>query len=86
MIEDLILPDSNFIGEYFARVCGSQFLDNKNILWKLIEEEWIGKRSVFTHDCKACWIEDTSKENIRSWWCGEHEDYTEVFRKDKRID
>lgn len=58
----------------------SSFLDSKNIVWKHINGEWIGKRSVWTFDFRACWLEETEISNVKSWWCGGKElDYNEIF-------
>lgn len=54
-------------------------LDRNNILWKCVNDKWIGKRSVWTKDWRVCWLEDSSIDNVKSWWCGENADYTEVF-------
>ena len=59
---------------------GGIFLDENNIGWKYINGELIGKRTVYTHDLRAVWIEDVKKEEIRSWWCGKDSDYTECFK------
>lgn len=74
---------SNTIGEAIVRgfpnIKGSM-LDANNIVWKVIDGKWIGKRSVWTFDRRACWLEDTTLENVKSWWCGgENADYKEVF-------
>lgn len=59
---------------------GGCFLDSKNIVWKLIDGEWIGKRSVWTLDWRACWLENTTIDNVEIWWCGGKDaDYTEIF-------
>ena len=67
-------------------------LDNKivcvlapdNILWKYINGKWIGKRSVWTFDLRFCWLEDTTIENVKSWWCGGKDaDYTVFFCRDE---
>jgi hypothetical protein len=55
------------------------YLDSDNIKWKIINGELIGKRSVLTFDLRTCWIEETTIENIKSWWCGKDSDYSEVF-------
>lgn len=74
---------SNIIGEAFGRTVGGSFLDSNNILWKLIEDKWIGKRSVLTFDNRVCWLEETTIENVKSWWCGgESVDYTEIFYRE----
>lgn len=57
------------------------YLDKNNIVWKLVDNEWIGKRSVWTFDFKACWLEETQPSNVKSWWCGgKDSDYTEIFK------
>jgi len=71
---------SNCIGESFARhFSGASLLDSNRIVWKIVNDSWIGKRSVFTKDYRACWLEETTKENIQTYWCGKHSDYTEIF-------
>lgn len=75
---------SNIIGEAFVRMCPEikpSFLDKDNLVWKVINNRWIGKRSVWTFDKRACWLEDTNLENIKTWWCGESADYNEVFNR-----
>ena len=77
---------SNVIGEITIRVCGynSSFLDKNNIIWKIINDEWIGRRSVWTIDFRSCWLEDTTIDSVKSWWCGgKYADYTEEFRRTK---
>jgi hypothetical protein len=72
----------NIIGEVLVRMCPEitpSFLDGDNILWEVVEDKWIGKRSVWTFDNRACWLEDTTLKNIKSWWCGENADYNEGF-------
>jgi len=59
----------------------ASFLDKNNILWKIVNDKYIGKRSVWCYDFTACWIEDTKFENIKSWWCGKDADYNEIFTK-----
>ena len=56
-------------------------LDENNISWKLIDGKMIGKRSVWTYDFRSCWLEDTTKNNVKTWWCGEDADYNEIFTK-----
>lgn len=74
---------SNVIGEAIVRNCPEikgSMLDANNIVWKVVDEKWIGKRSVWTFDKRACWLEDTTIDNVKSWWCGgENADYNEVF-------
>lgn len=72
---------SNIICEAIIRSIGGTFLDKNNIVWKLIDGEWIGKRSVWTYDFRACWLEDTTNENVKSWWCGKDSDYNEIFTR-----
>lgn len=57
-----------------------RFLDENNISWRWVDNKWIGKRSVWTFDYKACWVEETTIENVKSWWCGKNEDYNEIFK------
>jgi hypothetical protein len=56
------------------------FLDKNNIGWRIVDGEWIGKRTVWTYDFRACWLEQTTRENIKSWWCGKDSDYNEIFK------
>ena len=75
---------SNVVGEVISRVLNgrSHLLDENNIIWKLIDNEWIGKRSVWTFDWKSCWLEETTIDNVKSWWCGgKSADYSEVFQR-----
>ena len=74
---------SNQIGEVIVRTVGGSFLDKKNIKWKNIDGKWIGKRSVWTYDFTACWLEETTLDRIKSWWCGKYADYNEVFIRNK---
>jgi hypothetical protein len=70
---------TNQFSEIVIRETKGTFLDGNNILWKIIDGKWIGKRSVWTYDFRVCWIEDTNTENIKSWWCGKDNDYLEKF-------
>ena len=77
---------SNFIGESYCRYWEQSgertgFLDANNIGWKIVNGKWIGKRSVWTYDLRACWLEDTTIGNIKSWWCGINADYSEIFKR-----
>ena len=64
----------------WLEIFGTAYLDSDNILWKIIDDQLIGKRSVWTFDFRACWLEDTTIENVKSWWCGgKDSDYTETF-------
>lgn len=56
-------------------------IDGNNIVWKVIDGKMIGKRSVWTLDWRSCWLEDTTKENVKTWWCGQDSDYNEIFTK-----
>jgi hypothetical protein len=77
---------TNVVGELISKELNGKcsFLDKNNILWKLIDDEWIGKRSVYTFQLRPCWLEDASLENIRSWWCGKDADYNEIFKRTKK--
>lgn len=55
------------------------YQDENNIVWKLVDNLWVGKRSVWTHDFRAVWLEETTVDNVKSWWCGTCSDYKEVF-------
>lgn len=74
---------SNVIGEAIVRSCLSvklAMLDGNNFLWKFIDNKWVGKRSVWTFYNRACWLEDTTIDNVKSWWCGGKDaDYSESF-------
>ena len=71
---------SNILAEIFVSEFGGSFLDKNNIVYKKINGKWIGKRSVWTYDFRACWLDDTVPENVKSWWCGGIDaDYSEVF-------
>ena len=75
---------SNIFGEAIVRTAGGCMLDANNVVWKLIDGKWIGKRSVWTFDFRSCWLEDTTIENVKSWWCcGKDADYTEIFYRDE---
>ena len=78
MIHDKI---TNIISEVLIKNGGGSFHDANNIVWKVIDGNWIGKRSVWTKDFRTCWIEDTTIENVKTWWCGEDADYTEIFKR-----
>ena len=57
------------------------YMDKNKIVWKIVYGEKIGKRSVWTFDNRACWLQDTTPENVKSWWCGENADYNEIFKR-----
>ena len=81
-LEEFNYQYNNIMGEFITRVFGGGgMLDRKNLRWKLIGDEWIAKRGVLTFDKRACWVEDTTKENIKFWLCGEDADYNEIFYK-----
>lgn len=71
----------NSIAKSIVETFGGCYLDSNNISWKIINGEWIGKRSVWTYDYRACWLEDTEISNIKTWWCGKENDYKEIFKK-----
>lgn len=79
----LAVDRNNLLAELFIRTTGieSCFLDSSKILWKIVNGQWIGKRSVWTFDFRACWLEDTTIQNVKSWWHTENSDYTEIFKK-----
>lgn len=73
---------NNLIAEKILRRCNikGSFLDSQNVLWKLIDNKLVGKRSVWTYDNRACWLEETTPENVKDWWCdGKSADYDELF-------
>lgn len=70
-----------FVKNVLSTFNNTSFLDKDNILWKVIDNKLIGKRSVWCYDLKACWLEDTKIKNVKSWWCGENADYNEIFTK-----
>ena len=73
---------ANSFAEKFISKYGGDFLDRKNFLWKLIDNKWIGKRSVVTIEGSVCWLEETRIEMVRSWWCGGKDaDYEEIFTR-----
>ena len=81
--QETISSISNSIGSVISKHYNSRMLDENKISWRWVNGEWIGKRSVWTYDFKACWLEETTKENVKSWWCGKDADYTEIFTKNK---
>jgi len=74
---------NNITGEVLCRTLKNNpsFLDRNKIVWKIVNGEWIGKRSVWTFDFRACWLEDTTEDNVKSWWCGADSDYKETFKR-----
>lgn len=85
LIQDII--SSDILSESIIRTLDDKacFLDKNNIVWKVVNNKWIGKRSVWTFDFRACWLEDTILENVKSWWCGIDSDYTEIFIREVSI-
>lgn len=73
----------NMVAESIVNATGGCYLNKDNILWKTIDGEFIGKRSVYTTCLRAVWLEQVEKEclTIRSWWCGEDADYEEIFTR-----
>lgn len=59
------------------------YIDKNNIAWKFVNDEWIGKRTVWTKDNRACWLEETSPENVKSYWLGKDVNYNEIFKMPK---
>lgn len=79
--------NTNVVGELISKELKGKccFLDGNNVLWKLVDNEWIGKRSVYTFQLRACWLEDAKPEDIRDWWCGGKDaDYSEIFKRTKQ--
>jgi hypothetical protein len=75
---------TNIFCEAIVMAVGGYMLDANNIVWKVIDGKWIGKRSVWTFDFRSCWLEDTTIYNVKSWWCGGKDaDYTEIFYRDE---
>jgi hypothetical protein len=80
-IDNLKKCITNALAESLIKEVGGCFLDSDNILWKNIDGKWTGKRSVFTFELSAKWLEETSLDKIKIWWCGKDADYKEVFHK-----
>lgn len=79
---------NDIVDEAILRLCDDKInasvLDENNIVWKWVDNEMIGKRSVWTQDHRACWLEETTPANVKSWWCGGPDaDYNEIFRRSK---
>lgn len=71
---------SLIVARVFAETFKGRVLDANNIEWKMVDGKWIGKRAVWTKDWRACWLEETTRENVLSWdWHGEDADYDEIF-------
>jgi hypothetical protein len=59
------------------------YLDKDRVLWFLIDDKLIGKRSVYTNTYASRWIEDVRDgETIKSYPCGKDADYNETFIKE----
>lgn len=65
--------------EFTKTLIGASYQDKNNILWKYIDDVFIGKRSVFCNDLSYAWLGDVNTSNIRSWLCGIDSDYEEIF-------
>jgi len=71
---------NHFIKELIEKTGNTHhFLDCKKKLWKLNDGIMIGKRSVWTKDKRCVWLQDTTIENVKTWWCGRESDYNEIF-------
>ena len=81
-MEESLNKASNKACEAIARTINCRMLDENKINWKIVDNKWIGKRSVWTYDYRSCWLEETTLDNIKSWWLGEDADYNEVFTID----
>ena len=75
---------TNKTGETLVRYFNDKtsMLDGNNIVWMIVSGLWIGKRSVWIKDNRACWLEDTAIANVKEWWCGKDADYKEIFYRD----
>lgn len=81
-MEESLNKASNKSCEAIARTINCRMLDENKINWKIVDNKWIGKRSVWTFDRRSCWLEETTLDNIKSWWLGKDADYNEVFTID----
>jgi len=73
---------NNLVAECITNKSGGCLLDNKNILWKNIKGEWIGKRGIYLKSLRAVWKEQIKKnDEIYITWHGENADYEEEFRR-----
>lgn len=71
---------TNILHKTLIKITKCRLLDENNISWKEVDGIIIGKRSVWTKDWRACWLEETTPDNVKSWWCGgESADYEEIF-------
>jgi hypothetical protein len=57
----------------------ARYLDKDKILYRKVNNVWIGKRSVYTYDLRALWLEETTEDKVRNWWHGKDADYNELF-------
>lgn len=71
---------TNELSKQLLQGTSYRFHDKNNIGWKWVNNEWIGKRTVWTFDFRACWLEETTLCNVKSWWCGKNADYNEIFK------
>ena len=72
----------NIIAECITKEVGGCFHDDKNILWKNINGEWIGKRGIYLKSLRVVWKEQiTENDEIYVMWHGEEADYEEEFRR-----
>ena len=55
------------------------YLDSNNVLWKVVNGVWVGKRSVQTKDLAVSWVDDINIEEIKKFLCGKYADYKEEF-------
>jgi hypothetical protein len=83
-INNTHIVDNNKFASIFCKIDEkASLLDSENIVWKWVDSKWIGKRSVWTHDNRACWLEETTINQVKTWWCGGKEaDYEEIFTKE----
>lgn len=67
------------IDEAIIRLLGGTILDDNNIVWKIIDNKLTGKRAVFTKDYRFCWLEDTTEDNIKTWYHSKNLNHNEIF-------
>jgi hypothetical protein len=69
--------------EAYIRAAGKGCVQDENdIVWKIIDGVWMGKRSVGTFDRRRCWLQDTTIDNIKTWGQNaKNADYSENFYK-----
>ena len=78
--------NTNILCEALVKLAGEKtsMLDANNMVWKIVNGKWMGRRSVWTKDNRACWLQDTTIENVKTWWCGEESDYNEIFTRQQK--